>query len=116
MSDSQDDVFRAMFFEEARELLAHLHSGLSSLAQASGDRTVLERTYRDAHSLKGAAAMVGYPTIADAARKLEQALLQARTGKAPMTTELARALAIDRDHLAHLIESEERQLRGRLQS
>ena len=111
MSNSRDDEFREMFFEEARELLAGLKAGLARLAEACGDQATLERTCRDAHSLKGAAAMVGYPTIADAARNLEQVLRQARTGQVPLTREFVRGLASDRDHLADLIESEEKQLR-----
>ena len=57
--------------------------------------------------------MVGYPALSDAARNMEQALAQVRTGKAPLTAELARSLGVDRDQLADLIETEERGLRER---
>jgi two-component system chemotaxis sensor kinase CheA len=102
-----------MFFEEARELLFRLQSGLAGLADAGNDRAALDRVYRDAHSLKGAAAMVGYPKLADAARDMEQVLAQVRSGKTPLTTELARSLSSDRNRLAEWIENEERQLRER---
>ena len=115
MSNSQDDMFREMFFEEAHELLERLQTGLASLGEAGEDRARLDRVYRDAHSLKGAAAMVGFPVIADAARNMEQALVQVRTGKAPWTAEFAGSLATQRDQLAEMIEVEERQLRERSQ-
>jgi two-component system, chemotaxis family, sensor kinase CheA len=115
LSSSHDDMFREMFFEEAHELLSRLQTGLAGLAEASGDRAAVDRVYRDAHSLKGAAAMVGYPMLADSARSMEQVLAQVRTGKAPWTAELAASLASDRDRLAESIEVEERQLRERSQ-
>lgn len=108
-------MFREMFFEEARDLLAGLQSGLARLAEATGDRALLDRTYRQAHSLKGAAAMVGYPDIAEAARSLEQALTQVRSGKASLTADLVQTLAIDRDRLETMIDGEEKRLRGQRQ-
>jgi two-component system, chemotaxis family, sensor kinase CheA len=115
LSSSQDDVFREMFFEEAHELLDRLETGLTGLGAAGEDRARLDRVYRDAHSLKGAAAMVGYAVLADVARKLEQSLAQVRTGKELWTAELARSLVTERDQLAEMIEVEERQLRERSQ-
>ena len=58
---SSDDKFREMFFEEARELLIGLEEGLMELERRQGDRANLDKTFRAAHSLKGAAAMVGLP-------------------------------------------------------
>ncbi len=59
MGDSADDRFREMFYEEARELLIGLEEGLMDLERRQGDRAHLDKTFRAAHSLKGAAAMVG---------------------------------------------------------
>jgi two-component system chemotaxis sensor kinase CheA len=113
LSSAQDDLFREMFFEEARELLSQIQIGLARLAEASGDRASLDRVYRDAHSLKGASAMVGYPDISEMARNLEQVLIQVRTGKEPWTTGLAGSLASERDRLAVMVEARESELRER---
>ena len=59
LSMSSEDRFREMFYEEARELLISLEEGLMDLERRQSDRAHLDRTFRAAHSLKGAAAMVG---------------------------------------------------------
>lgn len=105
-----------MFFEEAHELLDRLRTGLDELARTGGDRAILDRVYRDAHSLKGAAGMVGYAEISDAARKMEQVLAQHRGGKAEWSDEVARSLLEDRDRLAESIEVEEQALKQRNES
>ena len=89
MSGSKADLFREMFFEEARELLTSLEQGLADPGRAGADRACLDRLYRAAHSLKGAAAMVGFAAISERALAMEKALGQVRTGAAPWTDDLA---------------------------
>jgi two-component system chemotaxis sensor kinase CheA len=115
LNGAQDVQFREMFFEEARELLANLEQGLAQAVASGAERARVDRIYRDAHSLKGAAAMVGYPSIAEAARNLEQSLAQVRTGKTPWTPDLARALVADRNQLQAQIVAEENQFREQCQ-
>ncbi len=107
MSGSQNDLFRAMFLEEAHELLAALETGLAGLEPAQADRSRLDQAYRAAHSLKGAAAMVGFAAIADLAQQMEKALGQVRSGKEAWTAELARLLAADRLRLEEMVRSEQ---------
>jgi two-component system, chemotaxis family, sensor kinase CheA len=59
-----NDRFLSMFFEEAGDLLQAFESGLMDLEARQGDRAHLVRTFRAAHTLKGAAGMVGLGAIA----------------------------------------------------
>ena len=75
---SGDDRFREMFFEEARELLLSLEEGLMELERRKDDRAHLDKTFRAAHSIKGAAAMVGLSGIADFTHGVEAVLDRGR--------------------------------------
>jgi two-component system chemotaxis sensor kinase CheA len=101
-----------MFFEEAQELLASLETGLSGLGADGGNRKLLDQSYRSAHSLKGAAAMVGLPTISELALTLERALGQIRSSGGDVSPGLAQSLARDRDSLAEAVRAEESRFRG----
>jgi two-component system chemotaxis sensor kinase CheA len=95
-----------MFFEEADELLATLEQGLASLQDGADDRARLDRVYRAAHSLKGAAAMVGYSAISELALSIERALGQVRSAGQTVSPDLARSLGGDRDRLATMVKDE----------
>ncbi len=106
MSGSRADVFREMFFEEAGELLSSLEVGLAGLVPGKAERAQVDKIYRAAHSLKGAARMVGFQTISDLALEMERSLSQVRSGGAEWTTELGDSLAAQRGRLAALVEDE----------
>jgi hypothetical protein len=59
--------------------------------------------------------MVGFQSISERAFAMEKALGQVRTGAAPWSGELARSLALQREELAALISSEQRQFRESIQ-
>ena len=71
MSDSADDRFREMFFEEARELLISLEEGLMDLERRQNDRAHLDKTFRAAHSLKGMLGFFHLETATSSAAALE---------------------------------------------
>ena len=75
-----------MFFEEVRELLISLEEGLMDLERRQGDRAHLDKTFRAAHSLKGAAAMVGLEPIARFTNGIEAVLEKIRGGLARRST------------------------------
>jgi two-component system chemotaxis sensor kinase CheA len=104
---------REMFFEEASELLASLETGLGNLEAVALDRARLDQVYRAAHSLKGAAGMVGYPVISELALAIERVLGQVRSGVASVDAELARSVASKRDELAAAVREEEVKFRAR---
>jgi two-component system chemotaxis sensor kinase CheA len=103
---SSDDRFREMFFEEARELLIGLEEGLMDLERRQGDRAHLDRTFRAAHSLKGAAAMVGLESIARFTNGIEAVLEKIRSGSLAVDSDIITTLLESRDHLAAMIEGE----------
>jgi two-component system, chemotaxis family, sensor kinase CheA len=106
LSDSSDDRFREMFYEEARELLIGLEEGLMDLERRQGDRAHLDKTFRAAHSLKGAAAMVGLATIAEFTHGIEAVLERIRAGTLGVDSDIITTLLEARDHLAAMVEAE----------
>lgn len=68
---------------EARELLDELSKGLLALEHAPGDRDLVARLLRHAHTLKGAARVVQQLEIGDLAHEAEDALAAHREAAAP---------------------------------
>ena len=101
-----DDRFLQMFFEEARELLLSLEEGLMELERRQGDRSHLDRTFRAAHSIKGAAAMVGLGAIAEFTHGIEAVLDRIRAGTLAIDSDLISTLLDARDHLSVAVEAE----------
>ena len=106
MSSGADDRFREMFYEEARELLISLEEGLMDLERRQSDRAHLDKTFRAAHSLKGAAAMVGLAAIAEFTHRIEAVLERIRAGTLPVDSDIITTLLESRDHLAAMVEAE----------
>ena len=106
MAGSSDDRFREMFYEEARELLIGLEEGLMDLERRQGDRAHLDKTFRAAHSLKGAAAMVGLAIIAEFTHGIEAVLDRIRAGSLGVDSDIITTLLEARDHLAAMVEAE----------
>src|SRR3982751_7081967 len=95
-----------MFYEEARELLISLEEGLVELERRQGDRAHLDRTFRAAHSIKGAAAMVGLGALAEFTHGIEAVLDRIRSGALAVDSDIITTLLEARDHLAAMVEGE----------
>src|SRR5262245_19079428 len=95
-----------MFYEEARELLIGLEEGLMELERRQGDRAHLDKTFRAAHSLKGAGAMVGLRAIAEFTHGIEAVLDWIRSGSLAVDSDMITTLLEARDHLAAMVEAE----------
>src|SRR5262249_7725831 len=95
-----------MFYEEARELLISLEEGLMELERRQGDRAHLDKTFRAAHSLKGAAAMVGLAVVAQFTHGIEAVLDRIRSGTLGVDSDVITTLLEARDHLAAMVEAE----------
>jgi two-component system, chemotaxis family, sensor kinase CheA len=106
LSASSEDRFRELFFEEARELLISLEEGLMDLERRQSDRAHLDKTFRAAHTLKGAAAMVGLAVIAEFTNGIEAVLDRIRAGALAVDSEIITTLLEARDHLAAMVEAD----------
>ena len=73
--------FHAAFFEESREGLDAMESGLLGLEHAAGDMDAINVVFRAAHSIKGGAATFGFTAVTDLTHLLETLLDEARGGK-----------------------------------
>jgi two-component system, chemotaxis family, sensor kinase CheA len=76
----QEARFRAMFAEEAEGRLATLSELLLELERNGDDRELLSSVFREAHTLKGAAAVVGLADVLRVAHAMEEVLEVLRTG------------------------------------
>lgn len=100
-----DPTFQ-VFFEEAADLLRDLEDGLLRLEQAPGDREVLNRVFRSAHTLKGNSAMLGFEAIAQFTHVLEDLLMRLRDGELVVTRPMMDALLASADVLRALLQRE----------
>lgn len=100
-----NDRFLGLFLDEARELLQALEAGLMDLEARRGDREHLDRTFRAAHTLKGAAGMVGLRAIAEFTHAVEAVLDKIRSGSLEVTPGAITLLLRSRDHLGAAIEA-----------
>jgi two-component system chemotaxis sensor kinase CheA len=76
----QEARFRAMFAEEAEGRLATLSELLLELERSGGDQELLSSVFREAHTLKGAAAVVGLADVLRVAHAMEEVLEGLRRG------------------------------------
>jgi two-component system chemotaxis sensor kinase CheA len=94
-----------LFLAEAKELTAVLEASALSLEEAPHDRERLNEVFRAAHSLKGAAAMIGLSEIAALTHALETMLDAWRTGELSPGPAHFSALLRSADMLREMIES-----------
>lgn len=74
-----------LFKLEAESHGAALSAGLLALERAPTDRSLIEPLMRAAHSIKGAARIVGLDVIVPLAHAMEDCFLAARDGREPLT-------------------------------
>ncbi len=72
------EALLSAFLAESEERLAALERGLVALEAAPGDEELLHAVLRDAHTLKGGAAMVAFDAVKDLAHDLEGVLERLR--------------------------------------
>ena len=84
----EDEELRALFQAESEEHLQHLDEGLLRLEQDPHDQSILEEVYREAHSLKGAARMIGVHDVESVAHRFEDLLGPAKRGQATLTADV----------------------------
>src|SRR6478672_2855605 len=95
--------FHAAFFEESRENLSAMESGLLALEAANADGETIHVVFRAAHSIKGGAATFGFTSVTDLTHLLETLLDEARSGKRSLDGEAIGALLASVDVLRSLL-------------
>jgi len=102
---SQDATLR-MFFEEATDLVGDSEAALLRLEAASGepDPGLVNRIFRNVHTLKGTSAMLGLDRLAAFAHSLEDVLVRMRKGAQAITPGLVDTLLASVDVLRRLLE------------
>jgi two-component system chemotaxis sensor kinase CheA len=97
--------FHAAFFEESREGLDAMESGLLSLESggAGADPETINVIFRAAHSIKGGAATFGFTSVTDLTHLLETLLDEARAGRRTLDQAATGALLASVDVLRGLL-------------
>ncbi len=99
----QDVEMRALFSAESEEHLQHLDEGLLRLETSPKDSTTLEEVFRHAHSLKGAARMLGLSDVEALAHGFEDALGAAAKGRTSLSSERVERLLGGLDAMRALV-------------
>ena len=76
-----DNIPVAEFVEESIELLQQMEEAVLELDSRPGDRALVDQLFRGMHTIKGGAAVVMRPDLADYAHRLESLLDQVRCGQ-----------------------------------
>ena len=96
--------YKSTFLEEAREHLAVLERGLLRLENETGQPDSVHEIFRAAHSIKGAAGILGFKEIAEFTHRLETVLDAVRQGRLPIDSGKVTTLLNATDELRHMIE------------
>jgi chemosensory pili system protein ChpA (sensor histidine kinase/response regulator) len=97
--DSEQQV-RLQFLDEAWDYIDQIESGLLGISSRSVDRSIWDGVLRAAHSIKGGAAMMSYPTLSHLAHRLEDNFKVIKTNSAEqLDNNLEQLLLIGVDHL-----------------
>ncbi len=100
----EDKELAQLFKAESAEHLARLDDGLLRLEKTPADQPLLEEVFRESHSLKGAARMLGLSKIENSAHGLETILNTARKGEAPLTPEVIERMTVVLGELRRLVQ------------
>jgi two-component system chemotaxis sensor kinase CheA len=95
--------FRVLFAQEAEGRLAAISQLALELDVAGNDETTVAAIFREVHTLKGSAAVVGFDEVSRCAHRLEERLETFRSGASPVSSELADVVLQALDELTLLV-------------
>ncbi len=99
-----DDVeLRGLFKIESAEHLQKLDAGLLQLEKMPGNQALLQEVFREAHSLKGSARMLGLIDIQTLASSVEDMLGNARSGKVVITADVVKPQLATLDRIRQMV-------------
>jgi len=97
--------FREKFAREAKARLGRLNGGLVYLEKNPGDGKLEGDVLREAHTLKGAARMLGFSKISELSQQFEEALTRRRDKAILSNQDLTDALFVALDTLSRLVDA-----------
>lgn len=97
-----DEILR-VFQVESEEIISRLNNSLLDLEKNPHNKDAILNFFRDAHTLKGAARMVGFNNIQNLAHKMEDLLGKAKDNELSITSDLIEILYNTVDFLADII-------------
>ncbi len=97
---------RAIFFEEAEELLIALDAGLRRIEGGDSGGETVNAVFRAVHSIKGGAAAFGFANLVGFAHSFETLLDDLRSGERAADAVLVAALLDASYHLADMVHAE----------
>lgn len=98
------EKYRALFVNEAREILSLLNKSLVEFEKNRADATILQEIFRQAHNLKGMSATMGYEEMSKLTHGMENVLDSIRHGRIELTKEVAELLFQSFDKLEGMID------------
>ena len=99
-----EDEFRPAFLDDAKAMLGRMSSAMMALEVAPDDRGAVAAIFREVHTMKGTAGMVGLMGVSHLAHSLEDLLSSIRSGESRATPELIDSLLKMLDRLSNLVE------------
>ena len=103
-SPEEFDEILNIFRAETEEIIEKLNNNLLSLENTPKDKDILMHMFRDAHSLKGAARMIGFNNIQRLAHKIEDVLGLAKENKIVINSTISDVLYKSLDFLSEIIQ------------
>jgi len=97
--------FLETFNAEAKERLQALTEGLLSLEQSGADEECVKSLFRQAHTLKGSAGMMGFETIKSLAHRIEDMLSGVQKGQMELDQEKTDVILEAVDRIGKLLPS-----------
>jgi two-component system chemotaxis sensor kinase CheA len=99
----EDKELRELFQIESAEHIQRLEKGFLRLEKEPGNGAVLEETFREAHSLKGSARMLGVDDVEKIAHRMEDILGGAHKGTVPLSSAAILSLLKGLDAIRSLV-------------
>lgn len=99
----ETNQYMDMFLDESREHLQSLNDGLLGLEDNAEDLSILNEIFRNAHTLKGMSATMGYNKIAELTHEMEDVLDMLRKEQLVVTSEIIDTLFKCIDSLEQMI-------------
>ena len=87
-SQEEFDEILSIFNQESEEIIHRLNNNILELEKNPQNKNIIVELFRDAHSLKGAARMIGFNDIQAIAHKIEDILGFARDEKISINSEI----------------------------